>query len=852
MVSKIASVEIGDREVARQTDEPSAELEVRPAYRGLSEAEVAAHRAQGLGNNVTFKTSRTLGEILRENLFTFFNMVLVVLGAVLVLFGSAVEGIITSGVLLVNVIIAAIQEVRAKKKLDQIALLGRPKATVIRDGHELEVDPSEIVRDDLLRVGPGDQFVVDGELVSHDRLDVDESLLTGESNLVAKHQGDRVFSGSFCVTGQGVYRATRVGINSMANKLTLEARIFTRHLTPLQREVNLIIRILLALVFFFAILLLVSNTMHDVPPLESVRSASVLFGLAPSSLFLMIVVAYAVGAVRIASKGALVQQANSVESLCNVEILCLDKTGTLTTNRIHLEAIEPLANQHGLLSEDSLRHLLGDFGRSARVTNRTGEAIRDACPGQERLVREEVPFSSQQGWSGLVFDDPELNGTYILGGPELLQAHLVSGSDLGDSVDVWRAQGRRVLLFAYRPDLVPLHDQADEPNLPAGLIPLCLLNFSDELRPEVQRTLQGFAEAGIKLKFISGDSPETVAALVRQAGFVQDDQPLRFVSGLELSAMDDAQFAATAAETTVFGRINPQQKERLIKTLRDQNHYVAMTGDGVNDVLALKRANLGIAMQSGSRAARSVADIVLLEDSFGVLPEAFKEGQRILNGMQDILRLYMSRILYLAFLVAAVGFVGGGFPFTPRQNAIISVITLSIPAFFLALWAKPGPTPHVSLTSRLAHFVIPAVISVGAVGLAVYLFFLQGTGDMFYAQTTLTYTAIVCGILLIVFVEPPMPWFVGGDVLSGDWRPTILAGGLMLLFGLFLIVPPLRDFYGLIPLRRPTDYLIIGLAVVAWMLLLRIVWRARLVDRYLNVALSRASGLGEKPGDSSL
>ncbi len=847
----MVTVEISQRELPQQIVSLAGTTCDEPAFHGLSEAEVAAHRAQGLGNNVTFKTSRTLGEILRENLFTFFNLVLLVLGVVLLLFGSGVEALITSGVLLVNVVIASIQEVRAKKQLDQIALLNRPRATVIRDGHEFEVDPSEIVRDDLLQVAPGDQFVVDGTVVSDDRLDVDESLLTGESHLVAKHGGDRVLSGSFCVTGRGLYRATRVGLNSFANKLTLEARIFTRHLTPLQREVNLIIRILLALVFFFAILLVIHDTLNDVPPLESVRSASVLFGLAPSSLFLMIVVAYAVGAVRIARRGALVQQANSVESLCNVDILCLDKTGTLTTNRINLDELAPLSNpghggngsQAGALPEDELRALLGDYGRSARVTNRTGEAILNTCPGQTRPVQEEVSFSSQQGWSGLVFDDQEMRGTYILGGPELLEPYLMAGSDLGDKTDSWRAQGRRVLLFAYRPEPLPLHDEADEPRLPAGLVPLCLLNFSDELRPEVRKTLQGFAEAGIRLKFISGDNPETVAALVRQAGFVEEDQPLAVVSGLDLAQMDDAQFGATAVETTVFGRITPQQKGRIIKSLREQGLYVAMTGDGVNDVLALKRANLGIAMQSGSRAARSVADIILLDDSFGVLPEAFKEGQRILNGMQDILRLYMSRILYLAFLIAAVGFVGGGFPFTPRQNAIISVITLSIPAFFLALWARPGPTPHGNVSTRLAHFVIPAVISVGLVGLAIYLLYLQATGDMFYAQTMLTYTAIICGILLIVFTEPPTKWWVGGDVLSGDHRPTILAIGMLLLFGLFLAVPALREFYGLVLLRQPADYAAIAVAVVIWVLLLRFTWRARLVDRYLNVALSRASGL---------
>lgn len=816
-----------------------------PVFEGLSEGEVQARRSRGLGNNVEFGTSRTFRQILRENLFTFFNMVLIVLGVLLVIFGSPIDALITSGVLLINIVIAAVQEVRAKDKLDQIALLTRPRATVIREGRELEVDPSEIVMGDLLSVGPGDQIVVDGYVVSQGRFDVDESLITGESRLVAKHEGDQLYSGSYCVAGRGLYEATRVGISSFANKLTLEARTFTRHLTPLQRQVNLVIRILLALVFFFSILMVINNALNGIPAVESVREASVLFGMAPSSLFLMIVIAYAVGAVRIANKGALVQQANSVESLCNVNILCLDKTGTLTTNRINLDEIHAYDQHVSDLSDEAVRPLLGDFSSSAAVQNRTGEAILRACPGQPRQVREEVPFSSELGWSGLVFDGPALQGTYVLGAPEALKPRLVPGSDLGDKIDSWRSQGRRVLLFAFNQDHMPLHDLEDEPRLPDGLVPLALLNFSDELRPDVRETLQGFAEAGIRLKFISGDNPETVAALVRQAGFVDEEKSLRIVSGLDLAEMDEVQFAGMAANGTIFGRITPRQKEQLIRNLRDQGHYVAMTGDGVNDVLALKRANLGIAMESGSQATRNVADIVLLNDSFGVLPDAFKEGQRILNGMQDILRLYLSRILYLAFLIAAVAFVSAGFPFTPRQNAIISVITLSIPGFFLALWARPGPEPRVSLIRKLAHFVIPAVISVGVVGLGVYLFFLVRTGDMFYAQTMLTYMVVVCGLLLIIFVEPPTEWWVGGDVLSGDWRPTYMAGGLLLLFGLFIVVPLLRDFYGLVPLRHPGHYLFIALVAAVWVVGLRFVWRLRLVDRYLNVDLSRASGLQE-------
>jgi cation-transporting ATPase E len=841
-VIDMLSTEVDKRKLNTQL-KPVPELGQRPVpLQGLSQSEVDERRSHGLGNNVAFKTSRTLGQILRENLFTFFNMVLFVLGLLLVIFGSAVEGLITSGVLLVNVIISAVQEVKAKQKLDHIALLTRPKATVIRQEMEREVDPDEIVLDDLLCLGPGDQIVVDGTVVSQGRVDVDESLLTGESALVAKYEGDKVYSGSFCVTGQGVYKATRVGINSFANKLTLEARVFSCQCTPLQREVNFGVRLLLGLVFFFGILLVINNFLHGVTMVESVREASVLFGLAPSSLFLMIVVAYGVGAVRISNKGALVQQANSVESLCNVEILCLDKTGTLTTNRINLEEVYPYKigpNQdEDPPSEEKLRGLLGDFSASAGANNRTSEAILRACPGKKRPLSDEIPFTSQQGWSALVFNQEDQSGTYVLGAPELLLPDLADDPDMADKLESWRSLGRRVLLFAYHPGVPSLRDRDDEPRLPRDLKPLCLLNFSDELRPAVQETLKGFVDAGITLKFISGDNPETVAALVQQAGFVEEDQPLIQVSGLELAEMDEVQFARTVVKANVFGRITPRQKEQLVKALLDQDHYVAMTGDGINDILALKRANLGIAMQSGAQATRNVADIVLLGDSFGVLPEAFQEGQRILNGMHDILRLYMSRILCLAILIAAIGFVGEGFPITPRQNAIISMLTLSIPALCLALWAKPGQIPHISLGRKLAHFVIPAVISIGFVGLAVYLFSLIKTGDEAYAQTTLTYVIVICGILLVIFVEPPTKWWAGGDVLSGDWRPTLLSIGLIILFFVFLLTPPLREFYGLTLLRQADHYVVIALAAVVWVFLIRLVWRAKLVERYLNVDLS--------------
>ncbi len=800
---------------------------------GLSESEVLARRQRGEGNEFEFKTSRSYGEILRENLFTFFNIFLFGLGLILLFLGKPIEAIITSGTVLINVMVAVVQEVRAKKKLDHIALLTRPKATAIRGGVEREIDPSEIVLGDSLVVGPGDQIMVDGQVIGEGQMDVDESLLSGESKLIPKQTGDKVYSGSFCATGSAVYEVQKVGADSFANELTTSARAFTREFTPLQREVDLIVRVLLGVVIFFGILLLINFILEDANLLDTVRAASVVFGIAPSSLFLMIVVAYALGAMRIANKGALVQQINSVESLCHVTVLCLDKTGTLTTNRIQLDQIKPINGSSGL-AESELRRILGDYAHSVSASNRTNQAIAEVCGGQARTVHEEAPFSSARKWSALSFNEDDLRGTYVMGAPEILQPHLADDSTDECGAE-WAARGLRVLLFAYRTELTPLRDADGELQLPADLIPLGVLIFSDELRPEAKETMAGFSKIGVNIKIISGDNPHTVSALAKQAGLEENGSPLKLISGPELAELDEIRFTQAALDTSIFGRITPHQKEHLVQTLRDNGHYVAMTGDGVNDVLALKRANLGIAMQDGSQATRSVADIVLLNNSFAVLPDTFSEGQRILNGMQDILRLYLSRIIYLTLVIAAIMRVGPGFPFSPKQSSILSIITLAIPAFALALWARRGPVPEGRLINRLVHFIVPAGITMFAAGLVVYLYFLMTTFDFVYAQHTLTYALLVCGLLLIIFVEPPTKDFVGGDELSSDRRPTWLAIGLFLLFLASFVISPVRDFWGLMPLRQYTDYLIIGVVVIFWALALRYIWRARFLEKYLDV-----------------
>lgn len=808
------------------------------ALRGLTTAEVQARRAAGQVNRFPNPSSRSYFQIIRENVFTFINNILFGLGIALIILGRTSDALTSVGIILINVVVSLVQEIRAKRILDRIALLTRPTATVVRDGREQTIDPGDIVLGDLLIAGPGDQVVVDGQVVGGG-VEVDESLLTGESDPVSKKPGDPVYSGSFILSGRAYFEGQKVGTNSLANKLTTSARAFRRVLTPLQQQINLTLRVILMVAIYFEVLMAINALINHTPLVESVRVSVVIIGLVPNGLFVAIAVAYALGAVRIAGRGALVQQANAMESLSNVDVLCLDKTGTLTANRFQFQGIHPLG-----IPEADLRQRLGDFCASQSAGNRTSEAIAAACPGQKLPVSAEVPFSSERKWSALSFNPAGATGQYFLGALEMLAPALQpEAGNLESLADVWTRQGLRVLLFAFLPQAEQFTlDPNEKAHLPQGLIPLGLVRLSDVLRPEAGETLAEFAKAGVQLKIISGDNPQTVAALARQAGLGPD---LAIITGPDLARMDPDAFASAVERMDIFGRIAPQQKEAIVKALRAGGHYVAMTGDGVNDVLSLKQANLGIAMQSGSQATRSVADIILMGNSFAAIPYAVMEGQRIINGMQDILKLFMTRIAYSALLIISAAILGA-FPLDPKQNTILTLLTVGLPSLALAAWARPGKIPpSYLLIRRLLHFVLPAALLLSFTGLAVFVVYaLPGLGDetgagassLAAARTALISFSILCGLLLIPFTEPPAPAWTGGDHLSGDRRPALLAMGSLVAFAAVLLIPGLREFFDLIPLPF-SHYLILAALAALWGFVLRWIWRARVLDRFLDTRL---------------
>lgn len=816
---------------------------------GLSTQEVTERRAKGLGNSVPPSTGRTYAQIVRENVFTFINIVIFVLAVALIVVGRGSDALVSVGVISLNIAVSVVQEIRAKRTLDQIALLTRPTATVLRDGQEKSVPPEELVVGDVLKVGPGDQIVLDGQVIGDGKMQVDESQLTGESNLIPKQAGDTVFSGSFCVNGSALFTVEKVGTQSLANEITAGARAFRRVLTPLQNEVYLVVRIMLVIVIYLEFLLFLNSVINNLAASDSIADATLVVGLVPNGLFLSISVAYALGAVRIIRFGALVQQSNAIESLSNVDVLCLDKTGTLTANRLKVNDVHPID-----FDKAELQRILGAMVASAATLNKTAEAVAAAYKADRQVVLADVPFSSARKWSAVAF---QTSGLYAMGAPEMLRPYLAGAevdSDLWQSITAQSSlltdQGLRVLLVAHHPDGAQLRDDGDNSRLPANMRPIGLLSLSDELRPEAKETLEAFIRSGVQPKIISGDNPETVYALAKQAGL---GEGVNLVSGIELQQMTDDQFNAAASSATIFGRITPQQKEKLVDALKSRGHYVAMIGDGVNDVLSLKKANLGISMQSGSQATRAVADIVLMKDSFAALAPAVQEGQRIVNGMQDILRLFLTRILTMALLIVS-SLIIGVFPLALRHGSLVTLLSVGIPAVMLALWARPGQTVKGSMVQRLANFVLTPVLFTSAVGLMVFYGALllpisgplapanlsaaqmaqQFSSAIPLAQTTLTSFLVVTGLLLVVFVEPPIEWLAGGDVPSGDWRPTIMAGALLAAFTLISIVPTLRDVFALATL----DALSVGIVtvgVIVWFFVVRFVWRRHIITRFLGM-----------------
>ncbi|MGY1775972.1 HAD-IC family P-type ATPase [Geodermatophilus sp. SYSU D00804] len=817
---------------------------------GLTAAEARARHRRGEGNVAVSASSRSYAVILRTNVFSFFNVILFTIGAALLALGRYSDAFTSVGLGLVNAAISAVQEIRAKRKLDRLQLLARGTVTVVRDGADTEVPPEEVVLGDVLRLRPGGQVVVDGPVLAG-RLEVDESLLTGESEALPKEPGDDLLSGSFVVGGEGAQLAREVGAASYAGRLTAEARRVSTDRTPLQRRIDFVVRLVMLLVLLMSVTILAQAALEGFTLVRTVQTTAVLSGLVPYGLFFLVAVAYTVGAARSAGRGALVQQVNAVESVSNVDVVCTDKTGTLTTGRLSLAGVRPV----GPLPAGEVERLLGSMARSTAAGNLTTAALAQALPGDPVPVAEEVPFSSALRWSALRTAD----GVLVLGAPDTLAPRL-TGEPLGVPVRELTGRGLRVLVLARADRDAPLRDGAGRLRLPA-LEPLAVVALADELRPGVVDTLARLTADGITVKVVSGDDPATVAALARQAGL----EPGEPVAGPALEGLSEAQLDEVVARTTVFGRIAPEQKERLVDALRRAGHHVAMVGDGVNDARALKRAHVGVAMAGGSAVTRDVADIVLTGDSLAALLPAAHEGRRIITGISTSMQVFLARVGTQGLVILAVTMLGLGFPYSPA-NVGLTLLTVGVPTLFLTAWARPTP-PDPHLLTTLWRFVVPAVLVTAAGGVAVYARhytdLLQGFTDdavpsfvvdafedytgvssddvgfaeaaaTIGAQTALSTFVSYAAFLLILFLKPPTRWFAAWTRPDGDRRPAWLVLALVVVFSAGLFWPAFTTYFGLTEAADPVFETVVP-ALLLWFAALTAAYRFRLLERALGL-----------------
>jgi cation-transporting P-type ATPase E len=820
---------------------------------GLASAEAAARRRAGQANTPVSSTSRTYATILRTNVFSFYNSILFVIGAALLAMGRYNDAFVSVGLGLVNAVISAAQEIGAKRKLDGLQLLDAAQVVVVRDGADVPLAPAEVVRGDVVRVRAGDQIVVDGPLLPGGWIEADESLLTGESEPVVKEPGDDLRSGTLCVAGEGYQEAREVGAASYAGRLTAEARRVTTDKTPLQRRIDFVVRLVMALVVLMSGAILAQAALEGFTLLRVVQITAVLSGLVPYGLFFLITLAYTRGAALIARRGALVQQVNAVESISHVDVVCTDKTGTLTTGRLTLKEVEPLGGRDAAEVEAAF----GSFARTATTPNLTTIALAANLPGTAWEVRDEVPFASSLRWSGVVTTD----GAWVLGAPDALAPRL-RGTDIGASVVGRASMGLRVLVLARAADPdAGLRDGDGRPALPS-LDAVGIVALADELRPEVAESIRRFAGEGVALKVLSGDDPRTVAALASQAG-LRAGVP---VAGAELDTLDDAALDRLVVRTTVFGRVAPEQKERIVASLRRHGHHVAMIGDGVNDARALKGAHVGVAMRSGSAVTRDVADVVLLDDSFAALLPARAEGRRIIAGVAASMYVFLARVATQGVVILAVTMLGLGFPYSPTQVGL-TLLTVGVPTLFLTLWARPV-RPDERLLGNLARFVIPAALVTAAFGTAVYAYLYKvvsqgfstgrtpeqviseferytglsyGTDTDFAdaaatigAQTGLSTFVGLASFVLILFLFPPTRFFAAWTRPTGDRRPAVLVAVLVVAFAAVLFVPALSDYFGLTGPAPPVFRAVLP-ALALWFAALTLVYRLRLLDRVLGL-----------------
>ena len=742
----------------------------RTFHKGLTAAEVAARVARGESNDYKANVGRTYWDIVRDNILNVFNLVLFPLLGVIIAFEQYAVAFFSGFSVVTNALLGTIQEIIAKRRLERLAALEQSDILVWRDGELVGVAIEAIVKDDVIPVEPGDRLVVDGRLLESEALEMDESHLTGESDSVLKEVGQEVYSGSYCIAGTGVMVATQVGRESTINRLSTTAKAYTTNLTPTQRRIDSIVRVSILLMVVFAPMLFVADTLSGLPLLEKIKNEVVFItSIVPYGLVLVVIISLSLGAISITRHRTLIRRVNAVESLANVTMLCFDKTGTITQNRLAVTDIRPLNST----PPDEIRRLLRLYTGNISHLNGTAAAIardvEDMPPAANGAKVGEIPFSSARKWGALVME----NDTYILGAPERVLPSVEGGTRA--EAEALAEQGLRVITFAHA------SQPPEDGQLNGDVEPLALIVLSDQIRGDIQDTLQAFRDQQVGLKVISGDNLQTVRSIAGEAGMPVE----KAFTGDELKAMSEAEFAAAALEGTVFARIEPDTKRDIVRALRGAGEYVAMVGDGVNDVPALKEANLAIVMNDGAAITKEIGDILLLNNAMSTLPLAFAEGREITQTIFGTIKLFLVKAFYNVLLFTFVGFMALPFPITPIQINWITFGTVNIAATLIAFKIL-RPARMIQFRRDVLDYVITGAV-IGSIMIALLyavVYFASGQSTD-AARSALSIFVTLFGILVF--------WNVSGIDI---FRPrTFVEQRVIFVMGLFLMLMTLLGFY---------------------------------------------------------
>ncbi|MDA0566693.1 HAD-IC family P-type ATPase [Streptomonospora sp. S1-112] len=806
--------------------------------RGLTAEEAARRAADGRSNDVPVRASRGVWQIVRGNVFTRINAMVAVLFAVIAVVGPVQDGLFAL-VIVFNTLIGIVQELRAKRTLDRLAIVNAARPRVLRDGAVVAVTPQEIVLDDVIAVGQGEQVPVDGDVVAASALEIDESLLTGESDPVLKRAGDTVMSGSFVVAGTGYFRATRVGRNAYAARLAEEASRFTLVSSELRSGVDRILRFITWALFPIGGLLVFSQlvlggqvTVEEPvsgggmsgPVADALRGmVAALVSMVPEGLVLLISIAFAVGVVRLGRRQCLVQELPAIEGLARVDIVATDKTGTLTENGMRLTGFRDLGG--GRVADPRVeREVLAALAAADPSPNASMAAIAEACPSPpDWAVVALAPFSSARKWSGASFATPEGERHWVLGAADVLAA---PGAPEAAEAARLAAQGLRVLLLARAAERV------DAPGAPGRVVPVSLVVLDQRLRADAAPTLRYFAQQDVAVKVVSGDHPAAVGAVARELDLPGGGSP----ADARALPEGEAELGAAAERTTAFGRVGPERKRDMVRALRRRGHTVAMTGDGVNDVLALKEADVGVAMGSGSPASRAVAQIVLLDNRFATLPTVVAEGRRVIGNIERVANLFLTKTVYSMTMASVVGVLAVAYPFFPRHATLINAVTFGIPSFFLALApnverARPG---FVARTLRLA---VPAGLISGFAAITTYLLVLDGAAvPALTDRTAVVVTLCATTLWVLLLVARPFVW----------WKAVLVAAMVGLL--LTALLTPVGQAFFALDVSDPGK---IGTALVVAAVAAALITVVRVVDdRFIRPRGARAQAArGESAAD---